>query len=80
MKRLLFWAALMAFAVAARAGDPNVGSTGCCQARATAAQAPCCAKGKGAQAKAAPGNKARSQGAAVKKSLQSPKAMSLACR
>ena len=53
---------------------------GCCQSEASSAQASCCAKGKAAPAKAARGHKARSQDTAVKKPLQSPKAMSLACK
>ena len=80
MKRLLFLVALMAFGVAAQAGDPNACSMGCCQSHAANAQASCCAKGKGTQARAARGHKAGSQDTAVKKSLQSPKAMSLACK
>ncbi|HXP59739.1 MAG TPA: hypothetical protein VN829_04560 [Dongiaceae bacterium] len=78
MKRLLFLVALTAFAVAAQAGDPNTCSMGCCQSQATSAQGSCCAKDKGAQAKAARGNKARSLNIAAKKPLQSPKAISLA--
>ena len=78
MKRLLFLVALMAFGVAAQAGDPNACSMGCCQSQATSAQGSCCAKGKVAQAKAARGHKAGSQTIAAKKPLQSPKAMSLA--
>jgi len=80
MKRLLFLVALMGFGVAAQAGDPNACSMGCCQSQAASAPVSCCQKGKGAQAKAARGNKARSQDTALKKSLQSPKAMSLACK
>jgi hypothetical protein len=80
MKRLLFLVALMAFGVAAQAGDPNACSMGCCQSQAASARASGCSKGKGAQAKAARGNKAGSQDTALKKSLQSPKAMSLACK
>ena len=68
----------MAFGVAAQAGDPGACSMGCCQSQATSAQGSCCAKGKGAQAKAARGNKAASQNIAARKPLQSPKAMSLA--
>jgi hypothetical protein len=81
MKRLLFLVALTAVGVAAQAGDPNACcSMGCCQSEASSAQASCCAKGKAAPAKAARGHKARSQDTAVKKPLQSPKAMSLACK
>jgi hypothetical protein len=70
----------MALGVAAQAGDPNACSMGCCQSQAASAQVSCCHKGKGAQAKAARGNKAGSQDTAARKALQSPKAMSLACR
>ena len=80
MKRVLFLIALTAFGVAAQAGDPNACSMGCCQGEAARAQAACCAKGKGEQARAARGKKARSQDTAVRKPLQSPKAMSLACK
>jgi hypothetical protein len=78
MKRLLFLVALMAFGIAAQAGDPNACTMGCCQSQAASAQGSCCAQGKAAQAKAARGNKAGSQNIAAKKPLQSPKAMSLA--
>jgi hypothetical protein len=80
MKRFFFLVVLIGFGVGAQAGDPNACSMGCCKGEAASAQAPCCAKGKAVQAKAARGNKARPQDSAVKKPLQSPKAVSLACK
>jgi hypothetical protein len=80
MKRVLLLVALLGFAVGAQAGDPNVSGMGCCKGEPASAQASCCAKGKGAQAKAAQGRKAGPQDSVARKSLQSPKALSLACR
>ena len=81
MKKLLCVMALMAFAVAAQAGDPAGCGMGCGQPKSGRA-ACCCAKGKGEQAKPARAHRAKagSKDTAAKQPLHSPKALSLACR
>jgi recombinational DNA repair protein (RecF pathway) len=79
IKKLIIVVALTVFGVAAQAGDC---CGGCCGSQAatvktSTASGGCCMKAKAEQAKAAQGNKAK---ATAKKVLQSPKAISLACR
>ncbi len=79
IKKVLILAVLTAFGVAAQAGDC---CSGCCGSQAATVQTStssggCCSKAKAEQAKALRGAKAK---ATAKKALQSPKAISLACR